>query len=52
MSEELKSMSIKVEKEIIERIDVLRTPKRMPRTSWLFQAIMEKLGRDEGGKMD
>lgn len=37
--------TIRVPKEIMDKVDGYRSPTRTPRTSWVLQAIIEKLKR-------
>jgi len=47
MSEKLKTISIRITPELMNRIDSILVPKRMPRTTWVYQAMMDKIKKDE-----
>jgi hypothetical protein len=47
MEEETKAISMKLEITIVDKIDMLRKSKRLPRTAWLYQAILDKIKKDE-----
>jgi len=47
--EKPKLVQLRLEKEVLDRIDTVRESRlvKMPRHSWLLEAILEKLSREE-----
>jgi predicted transcriptional regulator len=52
MEEKLKAISIRVNSEIMDRIDNIVIPLRIPRTAWVQKAILAQLKKDENEKND
>jgi len=52
MNEKLKAISIRLKPDLMDRIDKIAVPKRMPRTTWVYQAIMDRLKKDEKEEND
>jgi hypothetical protein len=49
---EKKSISVQLEIDVVDMIDQLRKPKRLPRTIWLYHAIMDKIEKDNKERND
>ena len=47
MNADLKTISVRISPELMARVDNIIVPKKMPRTTWLFQALTERLEKDE-----